>query len=190
MRTLTLWQWELVPWYVFCAYWVVSSLRSKRTKTAEKTTDRIGTISVMVLAYLLLFSDVLRIGPLRLRFLPARPWLSGVGIFLTSFGVAVAIWARYRLGEYWSARVTLKEDHRIIRTGPYAFVRHPIYTGMLVAAVGTAAVVGEWRGVVAVFLVFFTHSLKAKREESLLMTEFGAEYMEYRRGTGFLFPGI
>jgi hypothetical protein len=92
MQTLTLWQRELVPWYVFCAYWVVSSMRVKRTKAAEKTADRIGTISIMALADLLLFSYVLRIGPSHLRCLPARPWLSGIGIFLTSFGVAVAIW--------------------------------------------------------------------------------------------------
>jgi protein-S-isoprenylcysteine O-methyltransferase Ste14 len=147
MQSLTLWQWELIPWYVFCGYWAVSSLRVKPTKTAEKSVDRVVTIVVMVLAFLLLFSSRLRIGPLRLRFLPVQSRVSGIGIFLTWVGVALAIWARYCLGEYWSARVTLKEDHRIIRTGPYACIRHPIYTGMLLATVGQRSLSvngGEW----------------------------------------------
>jgi protein-S-isoprenylcysteine O-methyltransferase Ste14 len=103
-------------------------------------------------------------------------------------GTAIAIWARYCLGEYWSARVTLKEDHKLIRTGPYAYVRHPIYTGMLLGMIGAALVVGEWRGLVAVLLALGAHSRKAAREEALLTTEFGSEYLDYRRHTGALFP--
>src|SRR5215813_9285698 len=72
-----------------------------------------------------------------------------------------SIWARYCLGEFWSARVALKEGHQLIRTGPYAFVRHPIYTGMLVATIGTALVVGEWRAVLAILLLVAAHSRKA-----------------------------
>ena len=69
-------------------------------------------------------------------------------------------------------------------------MRHPIYTGMLLAATGTAVVVGEWRGVLAIVLVLAAHSRKAAREEALLATEFGEEYVSYRRCTGFLFPGL
>ena len=84
----------------------------------------------------------------------------------------------------------VKEGHRIIRSGPYAFVRHPIYTGMLTAAIGTALVVSEWRAIIAVVLLLVTHSRKATREEALLSTEFGDEYAVYKRNTGFLFPRI
>jgi protein-S-isoprenylcysteine O-methyltransferase Ste14 len=109
---------------------------------------------------------------------------------LTSVGAAVAIWARYSIGEYWSARVMLKEGHLVIRSGPYARVRHPIYTGMLLAAMGTALVVGEWRAVLGVIVILVTHSFKPKREEALLTAELGDEYVLYRRSTGFLFPRL
>ena len=180
----------LFPWYVFGAYWAVTALRVKRTKTAEGPADRLITIGVMVLAFELLFSRSLGIGPLRLRFVRAESWIAWTGILITCTGVALAIWARYCLGVYWSARVTLKEGHQLIRSGPYRFIRHPIYTGMFVGVVGTALVVGEWRGVLAVALVLAAHSHKALREERLLATEFGAEYASYRRSTGFLFPRL
>jgi protein-S-isoprenylcysteine O-methyltransferase Ste14 len=187
---LTVWQIELIPWYVFVAYWAISWLRVKRTKTAESLNSRLATILPMVLVFELLFSNALRVGPLRLRFLPVEDWIVWSGIALTSLGVALAIWARYSIGQYWSARVTLKEGHRVIRSGPYAWVRHPIYTGMLLAAMGTALVIGEWRGVLAVTVMWAAHYRKALREEALLTRELGEEYVSYRRSTGFLFPRL
>lgn len=86
--------------------------------------------------------------------------------------------------------VTLKEGHQLISTGPYGFARHPIYTGMLLGTVGTALVVGEWRGVLAVVMLLAAHSRKAMREELMLTTEFGEEYTAYRQKTGFLFPRL
>ncbi len=190
MRTFLPWQIDLIPWYIFVAYWLITGLRVKRTKSAETLASRLATIVPMVLAFELLFSDFLRVGPLRLRFAPADAWIEWLGFAVTSLGVAIAIWARYWIGEYWSARVTLKEGHRLIRSGPYQFVRHPIYTGMLVGAIGRALTIGEWRGILAVVLVLAAHWRKARREESLLTTEFGEEYAAYRRSTGFLFPRL
>jgi protein-S-isoprenylcysteine O-methyltransferase Ste14 len=187
---LTPWQIELIPWYVFVAYWTVSWLRVKRTKSAEPLSSRLATILPLVVAFELLFSRSKWLGPLWLRFLPPEDWIVWSGIALTALGVTVAIWARYSIGQYWSARVTLKEGHRVIRSGPYAWVRHPIYTGMLLGAMGTAVVVGEWRGVVAVVIIFVAHSYKALREEALLTRELGEEYVSYRQSTGFLFPRL
>ena len=190
MKTLSMWQLELIPWYLFAAYWAITLIGVKRTKTREKSFDRLVTLVVVVLAYNLLFATWLRIGPLRLRFVPDESWIAWTGIAVTWVGTAVAIWARTCIGANWSARVTLKEDHKLIRSGPYAYVRHPIYTGMLLGCVGAALVVGEWRGVLAVVLLLAAHSRKAMREESLLTREFGDEYISYRRSTGFLFPRL
>jgi len=190
MKPLTLWQIEMLPWCAFAAYWAISALRVKRTKSAEKAPDRLATLALMMLAFMLLFSERWSIGPLRLRFIPRDERIAWAGIVLTSIGVGIAIWARYCLGQFWSARVTLKEGHQLIRSGPYAFVRHPIYTGMLLAVAGTALVVGEWRAVLAVVLVLAAHWRKALREEKMLTTEFGEEYARYRRSTGFLFPRL
>jgi protein-S-isoprenylcysteine O-methyltransferase Ste14 len=190
MKMPTLWQIDLIPWYVFAAYWLIAWLHVKPTKATETFARRLTTILPMVLGFELLFSRSLAIGPLRLRFVPAETWIGWSGIALTSVGVAIAIWARYCIGQYWSSRVTLKEGHRLIRSGPYALVRHPIYTGMLLAAIGTALVIGEWRGILAVTVIWAAHSHKALREEALLTTELGEEYASYRRSTGFLFPRL
>lgn len=190
MPHVSLWQMELIPWYVFGAYWVLSWLRVKPTKATEKSLDRLLTVTVVVIAFNLLFGNWFRVGFLRERFVGNTLWTAWIGIALTWLGVAVAVWARYYLGVYWSARVTLKEGHQLIRSGPYAFVRHPIYTGMLLATIGTTLVVGEWRGVAAVILLLAAHSRKAMREEALLTKEFGDDYALYRKQTGFLFPRL
>lgn len=190
MKTLTLWQIELLPWYVFIIYWLIAAMSVKRTKTRERSADRLVTVVVVVVAYELLFANWLRIGVMRQRFVPQERWIGWAGIALTCLGVGIAIWARYCIGQNWSARVTLKEDHRLIRSGPYAFVRHPIYTGMLLGTIGAAFVAGEWRGLLAVALLLAAHSRKALREEGLLSKEFGEEYASYRRSTGFLFPRL
>jgi len=188
--TVTTWQIELMPWYGIALYWAITWLRVRRTKAREKSADRLITLTAVALACNLLFANWLRIGPLRLRFLPQNPWITGAGIALTWQGAALAIWARYCIGQFWSARVALKEGHQLIRSGPYAVVRHPIYTGLFLAAAGTALVVGEWRGVLAVALLLAAHCRKARREEALLTGEFGAQYRHYRRRTGFLFPRL
>ena len=188
MKSLTLWQVTLIPWYVFAGFWAITALRLKPTKAREKSADRLITLVVVIFSFELLFSRRLGIGPLGMRFVPQKDWIAYVGIALSWLGTILAVWARYCLGEYWSARVTLKEGHQLIRSGPYAFVRHPIYSGMLVACVGTALVVGEWRGVLAVALLVMAHSQKAVREERMLTREFGDQYTAYRQSTGFLLP--
>ncbi len=188
MKSLTLWQIDLIAWYAFGAYWLFTWLRVKRTKVRERSFDRIITVAVVVIAYLLLFEKWAAVGVLGDRFVPNEVWIGWLGIALSFAGAAIAIWARYTLGQFWSARVTLKEGHELIRTGPYAFVRHPIYTGMLTACVGTTLVAGEWRGILACLLLLAAHSRKAMREEKLLTGEFGDQYQSYRRQTGFLFP--
>jgi protein-S-isoprenylcysteine O-methyltransferase Ste14 len=190
MKSLTLWQIDCLPWCVFAAYWAITALRVKPTKAQEKLAGRLGTLVVVGVSFELLFSRGLRYGLLGERFVPAENGIAWVGIVLTYLGVAIAVWARYCLGEFWSARVTLKVGHQIIRSGPYAFVRHPIYTGMLTAVAGTALVIGEWRGVLALALILISFWRKALREENMLTAESGEAYAAYRRSTGFLIPRL
>jgi protein-S-isoprenylcysteine O-methyltransferase Ste14 len=188
MNFMTLSNLEMVPWYAAGIYWALSALRVKPTKVTEGPSDRLLHTGLMALAFLLLSSHTFDLGPLVLRFVPDNAWVRTSGVLLTFIGVGIAIWARYCLGQYWSARVTLKVDHRLIRSGPYAYVRHPLYAGLLLAMVGTALVVGEWRAVVGVMVGLMEFSRKAGKEEALLATEFNDDYQEYRRHTGFLTP--
>ena len=91
---------------------------------------------------------------------------AGLGAVLTWSGIGLAIWARYHLAEYWSARITIKEDHQLIRTGPYARLRHPIYSGLILAAIGSALVIDQWRCVLGVCLVLTGYCIKGEERRS------------------------
>jgi protein-S-isoprenylcysteine O-methyltransferase Ste14 len=189
LHHLTLWQIELIPWYLFVIVWIVASLWVKTTKAAEPLMSRLAYGSLMALGFYLLFSRR-AFGILGTRFITDAEWLAVAGIVLTFGGVALSIWARLILGENWSAKVTRKVDHELIRSGPYAFVRHPIYSGLLLATIGTAIFVGQWRGLIAVPLVLLSESIKAKREEQFMIEEFGETYQQYREQTWFIAPGF
>jgi protein-S-isoprenylcysteine O-methyltransferase Ste14 len=111
-----------------------------------------------------------------------------LGVILTWSGIGLAIWARYHLAENWSARITIKEDHQLIRTGPYSRLRHPIYSGIILATIGSAIVIDEWRCVLGVCLVVIGYCLKARKEEAMLIQQFGDVFREHQRHAGFLFP--
>ena len=156
----------------------------------ETSVWRLATVAILGVGAFLTFSRSDQFGRLSGRFVPESEWIKGGAVLLVAAGVGIAIWARWHIGQFWSARVTLKVDHQLVQSGPYARVRHPIYSGLLVAMLGTALFVGEWRALVGVLLVFVTHWQKARREEALLTEQFGAEYQEYRDRTGSLIPRL
>ena len=158
---------------------------------ASKITEPIQKRLVHVTAgFYLLFARSHHYGVLDARFVQPMHAVQIAGIALTSAGVALAIWARLILGANWSGRVTRKVDHQLIRTGPYAYVRHPIYTGLLLATAGTALFIGEWRCLIALVWVLAGETFKAKREEQFMLAEFGESYRQYQQQTGFLIPGV
>lgn len=190
LHHLTMWQIELIPWYLFVIVWIVAGLWVKSTKAAEPLSSRLAYGSLMAVGFYLLFSRRPAVGLLGARFITNAHWISVAAIVLTFAGVGLSIWARLILGENWSAKVTRKVDHELIRSGPYAFVRHPIYSGLLLATIGTAIFVGEYRGLIAVPLVLLSESIKARREERFMIEEFGQTYQEYREQTWFIVPGF
>jgi protein-S-isoprenylcysteine O-methyltransferase Ste14 len=176
------------PWIVFVVYWAVGAFKTRRTERTESFASRYGILFIEIAGFVLLFSDHAEIGLLGLRFLPRTYAIGVTGVALTWAGIALALWARWHLGQYWSARITIKEDHKLIRSGPYARLRHPIYSGLELAAIGSAVAIDRWRCVVGVCLIILGYWIKAKREEAMLMAQFGAEFQEHCRRSGFLFP--
>ena len=176
------------PWIAFCAYWVASALETRRTVSRESWTSRSVFLILEVCGFVLLFSGLGDIGVLARRIVHRTYALAVAGVALTWIGLAIALWARWHLGQYWSARITLKEDHKLIRTGPYAHFRHPIYSGIDLAAFGSALAIDKWRCVVGVALIVLGYCMKARKEESLLAAQFGEAFKEHCRKTGFLFP--
>ena len=179
-----------VAWVIFLVVWLVAAFSASRAVKRQSWRSRALTLALGVVPYYLLFTDKMRYGPLAWRFVPSEPWVLGAGVVLTYAGIALAIWARIILGKNWSATVTIKEGHRLVQTGPYSTVRHPIYSGLLLAVMGTALVVGEVRGLVAAAIAFTAWLAKSRTEEGFLMEQFGPEYEEYRRHTRALVPFI
>ena len=117
-------------------------------------------------------------------------WIDSLAILITAAGIGLAIWARFYLGDNWSSAVSIKVDHQLIRTGPYAWVRHPIYTGILLGMIGTALARREPRGVFRVVLLGIGFWIKSRMEEGFMSKTFGEEYEVYSRSTGALIPRV
>jgi protein-S-isoprenylcysteine O-methyltransferase Ste14 len=184
-----LWSLDL-PGLVFIVYWLVKGAKTRETQRKEPFTSRYGVMLILIVGYVCIFSSRASIGILGRRFVPTTTDVALFGVIVTWLGIALAIWARHDLGEFWSARVTIKEGHELIRTGPYARFRHPIYSGLFLATLGSAVAIGEWRCLLGVALVLMAYSIKAKREEAMLTEQFREAFAEHRRHTGFLLPKL
>lgn len=175
-------------WLAWAAYWLVSAISAKATRRRETIRSRLSHMLPLALAVILLSSNRLVGGYLTVSVLPqsfASFWL---GFALVVLGLAFSIAARAALGSNWSGTVTLKQDHELIRSGPYRLVRNPIYTGILLAILGTAIAQGEVRSVLAVALVTVAFVRKISIEEAFLAQEFGDAYDRYRREVPALIP--
>lgn len=182
-------QWINACWLMFGLYWLASAFNRKVTKKRETYVQRFGYTLPLVAGFYFLFRPEAHYYPvLGARFIPSGRSSEWIGVLLTAAGIAVAIWARRHLGSNWSGVVTLKEGHELIRTGPYRNIRHPIYTGILLGLLGTMITIGEVRGLVGLGIAWLSFYIKARREESFLVEEFGLAFAEHRRNTGMFFP--
>src|ERR1035438_4518629 len=177
-------------WAAVGVVWLIGTLVSKQTARREPTSSRLLHIAIIAAVFALPFSARLHVGLLAWRFVPDSPVIAWTGLALTAAGCAFAIWARLLLGGNWSSSVTVKQDHRLIRRGPYAIVRHPIYSGFLLGLLGTALALGELRGIVALALASIGWHVKSRREEAFMTAEFGAEYTRYQREVKALIPFV
>jgi protein-S-isoprenylcysteine O-methyltransferase Ste14 len=177
-------------WLVALVVWVLGAVIAKRTARTQSAGSRLVQQAFFLLSFLLLFKDNLRVGPLAWRFVPRSSAAAYTGLLLTIAGVAFAIWGRFHLGGNWSGTVTIKQDHKLIRTGPYAIVRHPIYTGFEFAILGTAVAIGEVRGLVATGTALIGMRLKARAEEAFMTEQFGAEYAQYKKHVRSMIPFV
>jgi protein-S-isoprenylcysteine O-methyltransferase Ste14 len=190
MNTAALFPIAICCWLVFFLYWAISALSSKAAKKTESVAERLQRMAPLAAAYVLLFYQAAKLGWLDKRFIKDSPAAAVVGVTLTAAGVAFAIWARWHLGANWSAIVSIREEHELIRTGPYRRVRHPIYTGMLLAMAGTALVLGEVRGLLASLITLAAFYSKARKEEAWLTREFGERFEAHAKQTGMFLPKI
>jgi protein-S-isoprenylcysteine O-methyltransferase Ste14 len=177
-------------WIAWLAIWLLAAGNTKETLRRESGWSRLSyTVPLWIAAYLMIARHI-PWEPLNRRIVPDAAWPVIVGAAIVLLGLGFAVWARFYLGRNWSANVTLKRDHELIRTGPYRWVRNPIYTGMIVAIIGSALARGRWAGVLAAFLMTASFWYKARKEEQVLHDAFGAEYDAYRRDVASLIPFV
>ena len=145
---------------------------------------------LLIISMVLLYSHRFSIGWLGYEVIPRCLAKALTGLAVTWAGVLFAIWARKTLADNWSAQPTLKQNHELIVSGPYKIVRHPIYTGILIAVLGTAIMVGQVKGFVALTLTFFAFWHKSRFEEELMYRQFGEHYKVYAQKIKGLVPWV
>jgi protein-S-isoprenylcysteine O-methyltransferase Ste14 len=177
-------------WEMVGLVWLVGLAFSKRTVRSQSNGTRIFHLALAALGFALLSQHGFGQEWLGMRFAPQIEFLELAGLALTIAGCLFAIWARTALGRNWSGRATVKADHALVTRGPYALARHPIYTGLLLAVVGTALANGEWHGVVALIVITLALMVKMSQEERLMMQTFPTAYPAYRQRVKALIPGL
>ena len=174
----------LVGWVVFWIYWLAVSVGVKAGRTQW---SRFAGVRLAIILIVLLL--------LRLRILKGHravtsdPWLQGIGLALFVLGLALAVWARVYLGRNWGMPMSEKADPELVTTGPYRTVRHPIYSGIILAMIGTTIAVSLYWLVAAVLVgTYFIYS--AAMEERYMAGRFPDTYPRYKQSTKMLIPFI
>jgi protein-S-isoprenylcysteine O-methyltransferase Ste14 len=176
-----------LPWLI---YWIAAARQTAANRRMESLrTGASYRIPLLIGIILMVFSR---------KSLPGNgfdlwslnPFILGIADLLTVVGLSFAVWARLHLGKYWSGRITLKVDHRVIQTGPYAWVRHPIYSGLILALLGTAISLGTGRAFLGLAFILVSFLRKLSLEENWLQSHFGTEYELYQKRVGALIPHL
>ncbi len=175
-------------WILFFLYWQIKAVHTKTTQRLEPAASRILRVFIFLIAIALLSTTRIPLPWLYRQLWPVGLWPFWVGTAVTIAGLLFAVWARENLGGNWSRSVTIKRGHELITTGPYAVVRHPIYTGILTGFLGMAIAISQVRGFIVFVLVFLALWIKLRMEEQWMRSQFGETYAAYAHHTAALVP--
>ena len=177
-------------WIVFWSFWVLAAFVRRRSVRRQSAGSRLFQMTIVFVALSPFFLADRKFGILEKSFVPRTPEIQFLGVLLLVAGCGFAIWARFILGRNWSGSVTVKENHTLITAGPYAWVRHPIYSGILLAVTGTALVIGKFAVLLAVAVSLLALWLKLRTEEQFMMETFGDRYAAYKLRVKALIPHV
>jgi protein-S-isoprenylcysteine O-methyltransferase Ste14 len=172
---------------LFSLYWTIAARNSAPVKSSEHWASTMFHQVLLGVALLLLF---LRVPGLTGRWLPISPLFLPLGLLIQAGAIMLAIWARRHLGSNWSAEISAKVDHQLIRSGPYRLLRHPIYTAVFGIHIGIAIASGEWHALAGIIVMSFAYWRKIRLEERNLREVFGTEYEAFRRESWALIPWL
>ena len=169
---------------------MVAAFWTKQSVYQERGAQLLRYTLPLLIGFYLIFKGPRLSDPLDLRVIPHVAAIAWTGVVLCVAGLAFCVWARFTLGRNWSGVVTFKGGHELITRGPYAIVRHPIYTGLLVMIVGTVIVFGHVDGIIALPFVFWGLWIKLRYEEKLMLEKFPGQYAAYQRRVKRLIPFV
>jgi protein-S-isoprenylcysteine O-methyltransferase Ste14 len=177
-------------WLAFWLYWLISAFQAKKSKRTNAMWTGIGFRLVLVLVVIWLFRNpAWKQSGIRSNAYTHSPVLAGAGLLVCAGGLMFAVWARRHLGRNWGMPMSLREQPELVTSGPYAYVRHPIYSGLLVALLGSALASGPWWLMIAIICgTYFIYS--ATREERMMTQEFPDQYPGYQQRTKMLIPFV
>jgi protein-S-isoprenylcysteine O-methyltransferase Ste14 len=175
-------------WLVWLAGWWLGALKSARTVRRQSPGSQLSYSIFVWTGAALLFFNAVRGGIFSAALYSPTGIVAWTGVVLVALGLSYAVWARLHLGRMWSAVVTLKEEHQIVKTGPYLITRHPIYTGMLLSMVGTVLVRDTVAALIGCAFIATGFVLKLREEERMLIKHFGDDYRVYRQEVPALVP--
>lgn len=177
-----------LAWAVFWVYWFISAWMTRSpVKRHQSQFSRVLVLIAIVWCFWAVYFPQFATGLVQ-KVIPDDMAIGVIGMIITLLGLVFAIWARVHLGKYWSSMPAIRVDHKLIRTGPYSLVRHPIYTGILFAIAGTAIIIGEPLGLIVFFLILTVYLWKIRVEEKYLQDEFGEAYAQYKNEVPALIP--
>ena len=177
-----------VVWIAFLVYWRIKAAGTKTTQRTDSSASQIVRALALLIVVVLLSTTRIPLPWLYHQLWPYGLWPFWIGVAVTVAGLLFAIWARQHLASNWSSAVTIKQDHELITTGPYALVRHPIYTGILAGFLGTAIALSQVRGFIGLVIMFVAFWAKFRKEEEWMRSQFGETYATYARQTAALVP--
>jgi len=175
-------------WIAFSLYW--GRQARSAAATLRRAADPLYGLNILatVVGLVLLLTEFGDLGPFAYRILPNNPLTFWAGFALTVLGLALAVWARRALGPFWASRIEIKNGHRLIQNGPYRLVRHPIYSGIVLAAFGSMIADCDTGGVTGFALIAASFILKLRREERFVAAAFGDQWRAWRERTWALVP--
>ncbi len=174
-------------WVAMDVYWTIAQAKRPQAKSAESPESRRRHQQLTTFGLLLLFMPI---PGLTRPFVPDNLTTALIGLGVQSGFMLFYFYARFYLGALWSGAIAIMADHRLIQTGPYRFLRHPMYSGMLGMAIGSAIVSGQYHALLGVALFAFAYARKIRIEDRVLAAEFGPDYETYRRRTAALVPWV
>jgi protein-S-isoprenylcysteine O-methyltransferase Ste14 len=181
-----------ICWIIFAIIWLVSAFGAKRNLHVSWWRSGWLRVILIICVYLFLRQEIYAsfwTSHIREISLTTNPVVGGIGALLCIIGIGLAIWARLHIGTNWGMPMSLKENRELVTSGPYHYIRHPIYAGVMLALVGSALVVSPW--LLLVFILYFLYFIySATSEEKTLTKEFPEEYAAYKKHTKMLIPFI